>query len=94
MTTSHSAGPWRYDYEPGYCGELIAADGTSICTFSDEPKPKDAMVMSAAADLLENLEAMVFWYARRDGDTPLPATEQPGEIANAMAAIRKARGET
>lgn len=59
MTTNHSAGPWRYDYEPGYCGELIAADGTTICTFSDEPKTKDAMVMSAAADLLEALEEAV-----------------------------------
>ena len=34
--------PWRYDYEPGYCGELIAANGSVICTFTDEPSPKDA----------------------------------------------------
>ena len=34
--------PWRYDYEPGYCGELIAANGSVICTFTDEPLPKDA----------------------------------------------------
>lgn len=27
----------RYDFEPGYCGEIIQADGKVLCTFSDEP---------------------------------------------------------
>lgn len=95
MTTTHSAGPWRYDYEPGYCGELIAADGTTICTFSDEPKTKDAMVMSAAPELLEALESCVIWNGKRGpDDNLLPIDRQPGEIAKAMRAIAKARGET
>lgn len=35
-------GPWRYDYEPGYCGEIIAASGTCLATFNDEPSASTA----------------------------------------------------
>lgn len=86
MTTPFTPGPWRYDWEPGYCGELIAADGTSICTFSDEPKPKDALVLSAAPDLLAAVELMLPWLE----DVPR-AWE---EVTVARAALAKARGET
>ena len=29
-------GPWRYDYEPGYCGEIVAGNGEYVATFTDE----------------------------------------------------------
>lgn len=90
MTTEHSKGPWRYDYYPGYCGELIAADGTTICTFSDEPKPTDAMVMCAAPDLLLALERITSSYHALLGRTPV--RDAPETLAEADAAIRKARG--
>lgn len=54
-------GPWRYDYEPGYCGEIIAANGTSVCTFNDEPDTADAAVMTAAPQLLTALRRAKTW---------------------------------
>jgi hypothetical protein len=32
----------RYEYEPGYCGELIASNGEVVCTFTDEPNEINA----------------------------------------------------
>lgn len=32
----------RYEYEPGYCGELIADNGETVCTFTDEPNKANA----------------------------------------------------
>ncbi|CUJ53110.1 Uncharacterised protein [Achromobacter xylosoxidans] len=96
MTTKHSVGPWRYDYEPGYCGELIAADGTTICTFSDEPKAKDALVMSAGPELLEALETVVAQWDALYPSFPTNAKIEDAEFSGfqmARAAIAKARGE-
>lgn len=95
MTTEHSKGPWRYDYEPGYCGELIAADGTTICTFSDEPNSKDAMVMSVAPELLDACIAMTEWDDReKDHAVDFYARMELCRIAfdKVRAAISKARG--
>nr|WP_315528249.1 hypothetical protein [uncultured Achromobacter sp.] len=102
--TTHTEGPWRYDYEPGYCGELIAADGTTICTFSDEPKPMDSMLMSAAPDLLQALDALFTDMiiaqgnmrdaAKRDPRWEGCAEEIQPRIDAARAVLAKARGET
>jgi hypothetical protein len=87
MTTKHSEGPWRYDYEPGYCGELIAADGRSVCTFADEPKPNDAKVLSAAPELLEALEALLDMDISYQRGPKVKVAESA-----ARAAVAKARG--
>ena len=42
MSAEHTTGSCRYDYEPGYCGELIASNGKLICSFVEEPSPADA----------------------------------------------------
>ena len=55
MSAKHTPGPWRYEYEPGYCGELIAPDGMTIAVFVDEPRPYDARLIAAAPDLLAAL---------------------------------------
>ena len=60
MSALHTPGPWRYDYEIGYCGELIAADGTCIATFTDEPSEQDARLIAAAPELLEALRRCRF----------------------------------
>jgi hypothetical protein len=48
----HTPGPWRYDYEHGYCGEIIAADGTLLASFVDEPTTPNARLIASAPDLL------------------------------------------
>lgn len=42
MSAQHTPGRIRYDFEPGYCGELIASNGTTVATFTDEPSKADA----------------------------------------------------
>ena len=61
MSAQHTQGPIRYDYEPGYCGELIARDGVTVAVFVDEPSESDARRLVAcwnACDGIstENLE--------------------------------------
>jgi hypothetical protein len=46
--SKHTDGPIRYEYEPGYCGELIAVDGMTVCAFTDEPSPENARRLVAA----------------------------------------------
>lgn len=53
--TKHTPGPWRYDYADGYCGEIIASNGKSVCSFTDEPNESDAHLIAGAVDLLESL---------------------------------------
>ena len=50
-----SPGPWRYDFEPGYCGELIASNGECIATFTDEPSDDNANLIAAAPTMLDVL---------------------------------------
>ena len=51
---------------------------------------------AANADLLAALENMVAWSGKRGGDDDalLPADQQDQEVAQAMRAIAKAKGET
>lgn len=89
MTTNHSVGPWRYDYEPGYCGELIAADGRSVCTFTDEPKPDDANVLASAPELLQALEALLDMDLSYQRGPKVQEAESAARLA-----VAKARGQT
>jgi hypothetical protein len=57
--TKHTKGPWRYDFDDGYCGELIAHDGSSVCTFVDEPNAADATLIAEAPALLEVLQEIL-----------------------------------
>lgn len=62
MSAGHTPGSIRYDFEPGYCGELIASNGTCIATFCDEPSEEDARRLVACWNACEgistdNLEA-------------------------------------
>ena len=86
--SGHTPGPWRYDYEPGYCGEVIASNGQTICTFADEPLPSNARLIAAAPDLLavvkELEESAAYWS---EYDVPL------GIVDRLRAAIAKATGE-
>ena len=88
MTTEnqkHTPGPWRYEYEPGYCGELIAPDGMTIAAFDDEPRPNDARLIAAAPELLEALRRIVEWDV-----AGMALTED--HISQANFAIAKATG--
>ncbi len=55
----HTPGPWCYLYENGYCGEIIADKGRSVCTFVDEPNADDARLIAAAPELLEAAERIL-----------------------------------
>jgi hypothetical protein len=84
MNTQHSQGPWRYDYQDGYCGEIVAKNGKVVATFTDEPSAPDARLIAAAPDLLEALKDIVeFW----DSIVPTDAVNQMH--INARAAIVK-----
>lgn len=45
----------RYDFEPGYCGEIIQADGRVLCTFSDEPDKETASRLVACWNACETV---------------------------------------
>lgn len=38
----HTKEPWRYDSQPGFCSELVGADGILIGAFVDDPTKADA----------------------------------------------------
>lgn len=55
MNAQHTPGRIRYDYEPGYCGELLRANGTSLCSFADEPTEDDARRLVACWNACEGV---------------------------------------
>ena len=61
--SQHTPGPWRYDYAPGDCGELLAANGTTIAEFVIEPSEGNARLIAAAPELLEEAKRMQGWIA-------------------------------
>lgn len=90
--TTHTPGPWSYDWEPGYCGELLAANGTSICTFNDEPKKEDARLIAAAAELLSILSEAIELQRKHYGDGMLLHLDMAEWAKRAEAALAKATG--
>lgn len=66
MSAQHTPGTWRYEYESGYCGEIISSNGNTVCTFADEPSAEDAPLLAAAPELLANLQIVVFHMRRKD----------------------------
>lgn len=55
MSAGHTPGSIRYDFEPGYCGELIASNGTLVATFNDEPSEEDARRLVACWNVCEGM---------------------------------------
>lgn len=79
----HTPGPWKFWYEPGYCGEINAANGASVCSFVTEPNAANAQLLAAAPDLLEALEAVI---------RGVPDTWEG--VQKAREVIRKAKEQT
>lgn len=92
MAAAHTRS-WRYDYEPGYCGEIIREDGVSVCTFNDEPDHDDQLLMIAAPDLLSIARRWAALYAG-DWHAVRHANEKAELLADTRAAIAKATGST
>jgi len=72
---------------------LMAADQT----LEENEAIANARLIAAAPDLYEALALMVAWYGKRDNhgdDSLLQPDQQENEIAQAMRALAKARGET
>lgn len=88
MTTKHTAGPWRYELEKGFCGDIIASNGKIIASFIDEPSADDARLIAAAPELLEALRSLSELYNSDDGCKSLP------QYIAARVAIAKATGES
>lgn len=95
MKTKHTAGPWKAQY----IGETIVinTEGVSgiafINPFGDcnsgiprHPDRENACIISAAPDLLEALGTLL-------GTFPANCRDCADEIAQAEAAINKAKGE-
>lgn len=55
MSAQYTPGTIRYDYTPGYCGELIASNGHSVATFAHEPSQEDARRLVACWNFCEDL---------------------------------------
>ncbi len=89
----HTPGPWRYEYEPGYNGELIAANETIIAEFISEPRPPNARLIAAAPDLLEALQRISLAKPDQlDHSIDVAIIERCANVAR--AAIAKATGES
>lgn len=73
MSAQHTPGPWRYVHEPGYCGELIAQDGTTIAEFVVEPSLDNARLIAAAPELLEYLQYAVWAHPELEKNEKLMA---------------------
>jgi hypothetical protein len=87
----HTPGPWRYDYAPGFCGELLAPNGTTIAEFITEPNDSDARLLAAAPDLLEALKALT---ATTDVVAYGAALHQARAAIAKAEGLNKATGET
>ena len=73
MSAKHTPGPWRYVHAPGYCGELIAQDGTTIAEFVVEPSLDNARLIAAAPELLEYLQYAVWAHPELEKNEKLMA---------------------
>ncbi len=92
--TKWTPGPWRHwKEEPGYCGEMVAANGKSVCVFLDDPNDKDASLMETATELYEALEALT-GVVQSDPFLRYSEDSLYGKaIKAALAVLKKARGE-
>ena len=89
--SAHTPGQLHYDYVPGYCGELLAENGTSICSFTDEPTNADARRLAACWNACDGLStealetegsAVMGWT--RTASKLMRATTQRDELLKAL----------
>ena len=92
--TKWTPGPWRYwKEESGYCGEMVAANGKSVCVFLDDPNDKDAALIAEAPELYKALEALT-GVVQSDPFLRYSEDSLYGKaIRAALAVLKKARGE-
>lgn len=83
---AHTPGPWAYRTEDGYCGEIVASNGTFLCAFADDPSEANARLIAAAPDLLDALSVLLAAVQRSVCEGSGPAQDL------AHAAIAKAAG--
>lgn len=86
MEAKYTLGPWHYEPADGFYGEIVNADGDCVATFVDEPSVQNAMLLTAAPELLRALICMVL-RAEEAGYPDGKCLEM------ARAAIAKATGE-
>lgn len=75
LAVEHTAGSIRYDYEPGYCGELIAQDGMTVAAFVNEPSEADARRLVACWNACEGVPTEVL-EAQQSGGLPWSVADQ------------------
>lgn len=72
MTNStHTAGPWTFSKEAGFCSQIDGADGSVVCCFDQDPKPADARLMECAPELHEALK-IAYRHMNGGSDTLTP----------------------
>lgn len=69
MSDKHTQGTIRYEYEPGYCGELIASNGNTIATFNEEPGKANARRLVACWNACEDEDTAMLEAIVREGTT-------------------------
>ena len=69
MSAKHTPGPIRYEYEPGYCGELIAQDGMTIAAFIDEPSEANTRRLAACWNACDGMETQQVEQISQQGET-------------------------
>jgi hypothetical protein len=87
MSEKHTPGRIRYDYEPGYCGELLAENGTSICAFDTEPTKANARRLAACWNACEGLHTESLERNEPLGEQIVDALNQRDELLEALRLI-------
>lgn len=92
---AHTPGPWKYIFELGFCGEMIASNGTVLAAFVHEPNDADVQLMEAAPDMLGALEAILPWVPKSTATEGGAASRSEAVKAadRVRAAIAKATGD-
>ncbi len=98
--SKHTPGPWKVQRREGYVGqwEVVSTCETEWWIADAAPynerQEENARLIAAAPELLEALEAVLYWAELIAGDTTdkEAAANEEASIALARAAIAKARG--
>ncbi len=93
--SAHTPGPWVFvRSNSDTCEmEVFSLNGDVVAGEYGIDSEADARLIASAPELLEALQMMVVWYAKRDdSDEFIPIESQDSEVQAAMRAIDKAEG--
>ena len=95
MTGTYTKGPWEIVEDLGMDEAWCNWHKVGPFHLMGSKANADSRLIAAAPELFEALTNMVGLFGKREGDDDelLPSSEQDYEVAQALNAIAKARGE-